>query len=300
MKKVIGITLIILLALSAGLGVLYTKAEEPVRNVDIESGVSAIDKYQYFSYGYLEKVTVPSSVQSIGFSAFDGCVSLKDVQLSEGLVTLDNRSFAKCKSLTSIEIPDSVLTIGNASFYGCSSLENIKLSGSLTKIDNNLFYQCDSLKNITIPDSVTQIGQQSFYGCRGLKSLVLPENLLRIEDGAFYECRNLEAIEVPSSVNYIGEDAFLGCEKLTIYCESGSYAQKYAMANGIKASAGTILKEDKEMQGTLDNEKVTANDVPKTGIRKHDWIWFVVILGAVSGLVLIKRTSRWDQVKMNR
>ena len=111
MKKVIGITLIILLALSAGLGVLYTKAEEPVRTVDIESGVSAIDKYQYFSYGYLEKVTVPSSVQSIGFSAFDGCVSLKDVQLSEGLVTLDNRSFAKCKSLTSIEIPDSVLTI---------------------------------------------------------------------------------------------------------------------------------------------------------------------------------------------
>ena len=294
MKKVIRITLIILLALSAGFGVLYTRAEEPVRNVDIASGVSAIDKYQYFSYGYLEKVTVPASVQSIGFSAFDGCVSLKDVQLSEGLVTLDNRSFAKCKSLTSIEIPDSVLTIGNASFYGCSSLENIKLSGSLTKIDNNLFYQCDSLKNITIPDSVTQIGQQSFYGCRGLTSLVLPDNLLRIEDGAFYECKNLEAIEVPSSVNYIGEDAFLGCDKLTIYCESGSYAQKYAMSNGIKASTGTVLTEDKDMQAA------SENDVPKTGIRKHDWIWFTVMLFAVSGLVLIKRTSRWDQVKMNR
>lgn len=297
MKRAVGIILAITLILFAGIGVIYVGAEEPVRSVVIEDGVTSIAKYQYFLYGYLENVTVPGSVESIGFSAFDGCTSLKDVQLEEGLITMDNRSFAKCKSLTSIEIPDTVLTIGNASFYGCTSLENIKLSDSLTQIDNNLFYQCDALQNIVIPEKVTVIGRQSFYGCQGLTQLSLPVHLKSIEDGAFYDCNNLEALYVPSSVTYIGEDAFCGCDKLTIYCESGSYAQQYAMAQGIKASTGKILKKDAQSSEEAAALELTAQDVPKTGIEQPYVVCLLLLFLAAAGLIFMNRTGKWDQLK---
>ena len=48
-------------------------------------------------YSGLTSITIPDSVTSIGYSAFEGCTGL-----------------------TSITIPDSVTSIGNCAFLGCS------------------------------------------------------------------------------------------------------------------------------------------------------------------------------------
>ena len=67
--------------------------------------------------------------------------------------------------------------------------------------------------------------------------VTLPESLTSIGDYAFSGCCNLISINIPSSVTYIGPKAFeQAVGGTTIYCESGSYAYKYAMEYGISVS----------------------------------------------------------------
>ena len=97
-----------------------------------------------------KNTVIPSTVTSIGYTAFEECISL-----------------------ASITIPSSVTSIGQYAFYGCTSLASISLSNGLTTIYSSAFYGCSSLTSITIPSSVTSIGQIAFKGCSGLTSITV-------------------------------------------------------------------------------------------------------------------------------
>ena len=79
--------------------------------------------------------TIPDSVTTIGYNAFNDC-----------------------DSLTSVNIPDSVTSIGSSAFYSCSSLTSVNIPDSVTTIGENAFIYCDSLKQVycyaTIPPSL--------------------------------------------------------------------------------------------------------------------------------------------------
>jgi hypothetical protein len=79
--------------------------------------------------------TIPTSVTSIGESAFAGCTNL-----------------------TSITIPSSVTSIGNHAFYGCTNLTSIAIPSSVTSIGRSAF-EDSSLTTVTIADG--QIGFKS-------------------------------------------------------------------------------------------------------------------------------------------
>ncbi len=147
----------------------------------------------------ITSIEIPSSVTSIGSSAFLGCSSLTSIEMPSGVTSIGNSAFWGCSSLTSIEIPSGVTSIGSAAFYNCSSLTSIEIPSSVTSIGERAFYNCSSLTSVEIPSSVTSIGDRAFYGCSSLTSIV-----------------------IPSSVTSIGNDAFEGCGSLTIYCEAKS------------------------------------------------------------------------------
>ena len=65
---------------------------------------------------------IPSSVTSIGDSAFAGCRSLSNIAIPSSVNSIGDKAFWDCCSLTSIVIPDSVTSIGDGAFCGCSSL----------------------------------------------------------------------------------------------------------------------------------------------------------------------------------
>ena len=267
-------------------GVVYTNASEPVRSIVIEEGVTEIGKYEYFSKYGLENVQFPSTLQKIGFSAFDNCTSLKQIQLPEGLTTIDNRGFAKCESLTKVTVPSTVTTLGNAAFYGCSSLTQVTLPQNLKRIENNLFYRCSALSSVEIPESVTEIGQQSFYDCSALTDITLPDQLLKIEDGAFYNCESLAEITIPDSVTSIGKDAFSGCKNLVISCNAGSYAESYAKENGITIQtkeAETAQTASEGTEQTLVNQEGTQ--VPETGVELPYLLCLIAL--TVAGAIFI-------------
>ena len=119
----------------------------------------------------LTSITIPSSVTSIGASAFNNCRSLTSIEIPEGITSIGYRVFEYCSSLTSVTIPSSVTSIGQEAFNECSSLTSIILPEGLTSIGGGAFSVCSSLTSITIPSSVTSIGNGAFMECSSIGTI---------------------------------------------------------------------------------------------------------------------------------
>ena len=134
--------------------------------------VKKIDEDAFKNNSKIRSITIPSSVTTIGSSAFSGCSNLITVTISENsqLTSIGNEAFSYCSSLTSIYIPDSVTTIGSYAFSDCSNLATVTFgeNSQLTSIDFRAFDGCSSLTSIYIPDSVTTIGTSAFCDCSSL------------------------------------------------------------------------------------------------------------------------------------
>ncbi|MBQ8107423.1 MAG: leucine-rich repeat domain-containing protein, partial [Ruminococcus sp.] len=64
----------------------------------------------------LKKVTIGSSVKTIGYNAFCKCTSLESITLPDGLESIGDCAFEYCRNLTKISIPSSVTEIGGSAF----------------------------------------------------------------------------------------------------------------------------------------------------------------------------------------
>ena len=166
-------------------GILYNKDKTDI--VFVPQGISGA-------------IILPSTLTSIGESAFFGC-----------------------SSLTSITIPDSVTSIGSGAFSGCSGLTSIVVD------DNNPNYSSqdgilynkgkteivavpeDINGEIVLPDTLITIRGGSFFNRLHLTSVVIPNSVNEIEDYAFNLCDNLVNITIGNGVWKIGIMAFYGC-----------------------------------------------------------------------------------------
>ena len=159
----------------------------------------------------VESYVIPSSVTSIGNSAFSCCSSLSEVVIPSSVNCIGNSAFSCCSSLSKVVIPTSVTSIGHNVFQGCSSLSEIVIPDSVTSIGNSAFSGCSSLSKIVIPTSVTSIGDWIFSGCSSLSEVVIPSSVTSIGGFAFKDCGSLSTIVIPSSVTSIGDWTFNGC-----------------------------------------------------------------------------------------
>ena len=73
----------------------------------------------------MPRMTIPSSVTSIGAYAFYNCSSLGSVEIPSGVTSIGECAFQYCKNLSRIVIPDSVTSIDKKAFGDCSSLRSI-------------------------------------------------------------------------------------------------------------------------------------------------------------------------------
>ncbi len=141
-----------------------------------------------------ESYTIPDSVTSISYSAFEECTSLTNVTIPNSVTSIDESAFEGCTSLTSITIPNSVTSIGESIFSGCTSLTSVTISDSVKYILDSAFYGCTSLTSVTIPNSVTSIDWYVFRGCTSLKSITIPDSVTNIDWFVFYGCTSLSDI----------------------------------------------------------------------------------------------------------
>ena len=194
----------------------------------------------------IETYVIPSSVTSIGDSAFSWCLSLSDIVIPSSVTSIGKGAFSWCSSLSEIVIPSSVTSIGDCAFFGCSSLKYISIpksviglngnpfagwNGKLECLSPNFVYEDDvlfnkdksriisfrnqNIKSYVIPSSVTSIGDSAFSCCRSLSEIVIPSSVTSIGDSAFSCCHSLSEIVIPSSVTSIGDSAFSYCCSLS-------------------------------------------------------------------------------------
>ena len=194
----------------------------------------------------VESYVIPSSVTSIGDSAFYGCYSLSEIVIPSSVTSIGDSAFSCCNSLSEIVIPTNVTSIGDGAFSGCRSLSEIVFPTNVTSIGDSAFYGCSSLKYISIPKSIIGLNGNPFVYWNGkleclppnfvyeddvlfnkdksriisfrnqnIKSYVIPSSVTSIGDSAFSCCDSLSEIVIPSSVTSIGYSAFLGCRSLS-------------------------------------------------------------------------------------
>ncbi len=108
--------------------------------VNGRANVVAIGDYAFGSYvdGGMGIITVqlPSTITSIGTSAFGACSNLRSINLPEGITSISDYTFTGCASLNNILIPLHVTKIGQHAFNGVEGF-TFKASGTWYYTENS-------------------------------------------------------------------------------------------------------------------------------------------------------------------
>ncbi len=186
----------------------YSSYLPKITSVVIEEG-SVCEKIEetFSRCTALKEITIPSSVTSIGVSAFSSCSSLESVNYLGTIEGWFNISFGNYYA--------NPLFYANNFYLNGNLVTNLIVPSTVTEIEDYAFYYCTSLTSLTIPDSVTSIGNCAFSGCYSLTSVTIGEGVKSIGDHAFFNCRSLKSIKIPESVTIIEYAAFMDCDSLT-------------------------------------------------------------------------------------
>ena len=175
--------------------------------------------------------------------AFDGCSGLTSVTIPDSVNSIGWWAFRGCSGLTSVTIGNRVTSIGNYAFGGCSGIESLVVTAGNKKYHsaNNCIIETGTkqlivgCKTSIIPSdgSVTSIGEGAFDGCSGLTSVTIPDSVTSIGRSAFEGCSGLTSVTIGNSVISIGNSAFDGCSGLTSITYKGTIADWKNIDKGI-------------------------------------------------------------------
>lgn len=204
----------------------------------IEPGRTEIGGHEFFNQK-IEKVIIPEGVTKIGYWAFGGCKTLREIVLPTSLVSIAREAFAMCP-LNSITFTDGCpklkeIYIGSFShncpwlrqqlkgnefisfhktlFMHRSGNKSVVIPEGFDTIGEHAFCE-DVMEEVVIPEGVKTIGRQAFSLCSKLKSMELPKSVETVEDYAFFRCDALTQIVFPDNVKTIGAGALGNCKSL--------------------------------------------------------------------------------------
>ena len=153
----------------------------------------------------LQSITIPNNVTTLASNAFNGATSVTSVSIGAGLTDLGNYSFFGLTSLVNVTIPGTVRTIGVGAFQNATALENLSISAGVTTIRDAAFGTASSLINVTIPSSVTALGESSFGSASALRRVqILSLSITGPSEGTvFYGVSALECLTNLSNLNRV-------------------------------------------------------------------------------------------------
>lgn len=247
----------------------------------IPTSVTTIGSSAFNSCAALTTITISTvGVTTIGSYAFYGCTNLTNITLPSGITSIENCTFSFCSSLTDINIPLNVTTIGNYAFNGCSKLKSINSSADpttlpevLTYIGHDAFRDCVKLPSITIPDTVTYIGYDAFNGCTELAGVNIPAGITRIDTRTFASCPALTTLTIPSTIKSIDDSSFKGCTGLTsvtipsgvTFINSNSFSMCTGLTEILVESGNTSYVSDGGVLFNFDKTELLTYPAGKSG-----------------------------------
>ncbi|MBO5937279.1 MAG: leucine-rich repeat protein, partial [Clostridia bacterium] len=208
----------------------WNDISDNVTSLIISEGVTGIGETVFHGFNKIEAVTVPASVETMGYCAFANCNKLASVTFAEDscLRSLDSNIFHNCSALKQITLPAGVTELEKNTFASCPSLTDIFVDEGNTAykdIDGVLYngdgtvlvrYPCGKDDaEFTTPAGVTTIAEYAFWENTKIKAITLSEGVTTIGDYAFWFCGNLEVLNLPGSITEMGDYMLSGCFKLT-------------------------------------------------------------------------------------
>ncbi len=207
-----------------------------------------------FSNTHIESLKIGNKLINSGFGtyAFNGCSELKTVEFADDstITSIPYSTFNGCVSLTHIELPNTVTSIGDYAFKACASLETFD-NANVTSLGTGAFVD-SGLVTVNLP-KVTSVGTNAFRSdyetgtlpsehptaskltTVTLGSLDAPLSSITIGEGAFYGCKVLTNINIYSSKLKLVQWCFNGCASLSTVNFSGNIAAWNEAHNGLRS-----------------------------------------------------------------
>ena len=210
------------------------------------------------------------------------------VRVEEGVTTIGGGAFQECAKLSEVILPESITTLGDAAFAGCDALSVMTLPSGITEMVGPAFSEkteklildemkCETAKTLgswdipfCLPGDDTKLIYAFTETCepigltiyelpsRDVTHVDLPDGIECIREFFFEGMKQLKSVRIPSSVTKLTIGAFGGLYRhFYIQCEKGSYAEKFALEQGLQYDNG--------------EEKVIGYDI-KDPDKKIDWI----------------------------
>ena len=214
---------------------------DTLTTVRINTEITEISEGAFYCAYSLSNLVLdyPESLEKIGDSAFENCLSLGRFTSINAYVDLEWLSSVKeigknaFKAYTGnteseveyiypysysetkayllkysypftnlVKLPEltNVEKIGEYAFYYCAAIDGVKFGESLKQIDQFAFFYCISLPSLSFPDSLENIGYAAFYACSGVLDVTFGKNISEIGRYAFADCTGL------SQVVFTGEE----------------------------------------------------------------------------------------------
>ena len=158
-------------------GVVYSKDGKVLvwypsskRNLEftIPDSVQKISEYAFWGQLYLQKITMPDTVVSLGICAFLDCCELKEITLSRNIKQIPDANsyqkggvFENCEKLKTIVLPENLEYLGSYAFCQ-SGLTSITINHRLEQI-GEYSLMAENLHDIALPSSVRSLGKGSLF-----------------------------------------------------------------------------------------------------------------------------------------
>lgn len=238
----------------------FAFAYTPLASIAIPQSVTKIDIYAFTYCTQLAEVSFvgDSSLDTIGWSVFEGTIALSGIQIPDSVTTIDYRAFYN-SGLHKVSIGKNVSLIGDGAFSSCQQLEafevntdnthfasyedalytgdksdllaypaarkgSYKLANETKKIRQYAFCNARGLTDVTYNEGLKEMDSYAFTGCESMVTPILPSTLETIGPGAYEYCYSMsEKLIIPKSVITVGYLAFYNDFDLTdIQIESDS------------------------------------------------------------------------------
>lgn len=182
--------------------------------VTLPEGVTTIGVSAFSNCSDMTAVVLPGTLETIADRAFDGCFDLVDLTFPQGLTSIGKEAFDGT-ALPVLNLPSSVTSLGASAFSG-SKITRIDSLGGVSELPDYLFSGCNQLAGVSLPDTITKLGTGVFFNCAGLRRAELPSSITEIPSSTFCFrgssslASSLTEVVLPSTITVIGNSAFEG------------------------------------------------------------------------------------------